>query len=140
VQDSTGKYIFIGYDKLVWCLNMKTIRAHPDYNPSEQYILKLWETVNSHSEGFVIINEYIQTLNGGVIPPFNARRKLSRYRVRVKCNETGVVYPTSTEACRALGINSSRMSNHLMRRPGFRTIYGLTFDYYKPGEIDDEEV
>jgi len=46
---------------------------------------------------------------------------------QVQCIETGEIWETAADACRAHGLSTSALSNHLNRKPGHRTIKGRTY-------------
>lgn len=46
----------------------------------------------------------------------------------IKCVETGQIFRSQAEACRILGVHSGQMACHIARKPGFKTVKGLTFE------------
>lgn len=45
----------------------------------------------------------------------------------VICNETGETWDTAVAASRAHGLSYSQLSNHLNRKPGYKTVKGRTY-------------
>lgn len=61
----------------------------------------------------------------------------------IRCVETQAVFRTRAAAARATRTDAPRMSQHLRRAPGFKTIRGLTFEvlkYYTGGFSEDLEM
>lgn len=63
------------------------------------------------------------------MPYLNANPVLSTNPKRVRCVDTGEVYPTQKAACEAHGINQSIMSQHLRGVGHYPTVGGLVFKY-----------
>jgi len=51
----------------------------------------------------------------------------SREPIVIMCCETYELFPTAAAACKAHGIQPSRLSNHLNARPGNRAIRGRSY-------------
>lgn len=50
---------------------------------------------------------------------------------KIQCVETGQVFKSQRFACKWLGINQGQLSQHLNSKPGFNSIKGMTFIFYK---------
>lgn len=61
-------------------------------------------------------------------PVCNAKGGSLHYRKRIRCVESGQIYEDQAHVSRATGISQSAISNHLNRRPGFKTCKGMTFE------------
>jgi hypothetical protein len=48
-------------------------------------------------------------------------------RQNIKCVETGEVWRTAAEACKAHGLATSALTNHLNHKPGYKTVKGRTY-------------
>ena len=81
---------------------------------------------------------------GDKVECWNEASRLSLTEPRPICNRLGLNmhgssrpilcsngqrYETQTEAAQALGINQAQLSQHLQRKPGFKSVKGLTFGY-----------
>lgn len=61
--------------------------------------------------------------------PFcNERGRVPTGRTMIRCIETGEVFENSSKACEQYSIPPGNMSNHLNRKPGHKTLKGLTFE------------
>ena len=54
---------------------------------------------------------------------------------KIQCVESGQVFKSQRFACRWLGINQGQLSQHMNRKPGFKSIKGMTFIFYTGAPI-----
>ena len=55
--------------------------------------------------------------------------RTGRHHIKVKCNETGDIYETLTEAAKTMGVGKSNLSKHLRRMPGHKSVGGHTYSF-----------
>jgi len=58
---------------------------------------------------------------------------------KIRCMETGAIYRNQTELADAVDVAQSRVSNHMNKRKGFRTIRGLSYEYFYPDTMKTQE-
>jgi hypothetical protein len=88
----------------------------------------VWEQHASEVDAYNGRARIIKQEYGEGTPPLNLTSRWNRYQ-NVRHIETGHIYRNATEACKALGIPQPRLSLHLAKRPGHKTIKGMTFEY-----------
>lgn len=118
---------FMWCDKMTDIVNFKTLKKCFDYDPNLTYEIEFLARTNNRIEGDNKLNNLIR-LNGKT-PPYNLRMVTYGNRMRILCIDTGVIYQNAQEIIRQLGLNQSVLSNHLNRRPGYRTVKGYRFIY-----------
>lgn len=98
-------------------------KEYMNANPDAIYRIRVMNI--EQTERFAASN--ILTLRKAFNPYCNAHGIFENRNSRVQCIETGIIYNSSAEACRALDLSSSALSNHLAGRTGFKTVKGYTF-------------
>lgn len=127
VKRETGGVLFVGCDKIINIALFKQLITIPQFEKDKAYIIDIYTPHRKYYEGMNAVSSFINTFCAST-PYFNTIQCLTR-TLPVQCVETGVIYDSANEACKALGIHNPRMSNHLNKRPGHKTIKGLSFVY-----------
>lgn len=129
VKNDAGTILYAGVDKICDIVTFKTLLPNPLFVASEYYNIDIFKGHSKYFIAYNMISKLIHDLCGDKMPPLNITQHYNRHS-NVICNDTGIIYRNASEACKALGIQSPRMSNHLSNKPGHKTIKGLTFRYY----------
>lgn len=126
VREEDNAVVYIGYSLLRNFFTFRTLINNPIWR---EYIGERKFTIILLSNHTAEQNARIEMRNaiGQYKPIINMDKRFYLNQGRVTCNETGTIYRNASEACLALGLPTSAMSNHLNGKPGHRTIKGLTF-------------
>ena len=121
--------VFAGYGTIRDIISCKHVMRNPAFKPDQEY------TIATHGQGYESLRDVENALGAfikgtlqGRTPPLNISATVNRY-MPVRCIETGVVYRNAAHACEELDIPAPRMSMHLARLPGHKTIYNKSFEY-----------
>lgn len=124
----TGACLFVGYDTLAAVVNLSTVRAAPGFNNGEAVGLHIHSVHTGRLDAMNAQSRKIRELCGMSTPPLNIGYRNQRQSA-VVCEQTGTQYPTASAAAEAHDVDAARMSKHLARRRGFKTVRGFTFRY-----------
>lgn len=119
--------VYIGVGKIIDILTFKTLMGNPNFNGDESHTIIIYKGFEKHHQAMNDISKIIKE-NGGRTPALNISIGI-RSHGRIKCKETGVVYKNQAEACRVMNIDQPRLSHHLKGKSGYKTIYGMTYQY-----------
>lgn len=128
VLTQSNQVIFINYDKLCNIVSFKQLLTNPDFDINAVYKVDIY---TPHNNIIAAMNEaatLTRLLCKDTAPRLNLSQRQNRV-LPVLCDQTGVKYRNASEACQSLNIPPSRMSMHLSRKPGNKTIRGLSFRY-----------
>lgn len=128
-----GKIVYIGAGTLkrAFELTGRGERWHrsmtnPDI-PWVEYEVEILESFETYPEALIreaaLIAEHQPSFNVQGIAAATRKRLLTK----VKCVETGSIYPTITKAAEAIGVTPGAISNHLNGRQGYEHIKRLHF-------------
>jgi len=129
VKNDKNEILYISSDKLTSIVAMTAISPNPQFNINHYYNIEILTAHENYHDALLTSNKLTKELCGERIPPFNISQNYSKFS-NVQYIQTGVVYRNANEACKSLGIQAPRMCNHLQKKPGHKTIKGLTFRYY----------
>lgn len=127
IRDDADNILFINYDTLVNVVTFRKLMSNPLFIKDANYNIELhgsyelsWQ---AHNACDVLIRQLCVST-----PYLNITQSTSR-RGAVLCDQTGVTYKNASEACKMLGASPSRMSMHLARHAGHKSINNMTFRY-----------
>lgn len=130
VFDMSDKLMYVGVGRMTDIVNFTELVKNPAFIPTEPWSVKVFSSHITEIEARNSTYKVIAVLSPNKeVPEFNKHSYRNRYRSHVICNETGTIYKTASEASHMIGVSSGRMSNHLSRKPGYKTIKGLTYTY-----------
>ena len=122
---SDNSAAFVWYDKAGDMLTFTQAYSNPAFNVDDEYIFTVLNWCNTKTEAQ---NAMYRIIQRDGMPDLNKTLKYNRFGA-VVCNQTGVIYRNASTAAQSLGLDQSRLSGHLQRRRGHKTIKGLTFSY-----------
>lgn len=123
------EYLYFGAGPMSEILNFRQVIGNSRFSMDKEVTVVFHSVHNNKYEALAQIPNMVRTLNGGRLPIINKESGMLRGK-EVMCMETGVTYTNARQACLMLDINPARMSQHLRKRPGFRTVEGgLTFEF-----------
>lgn len=128
VKSQNNTILYINADKLPNIVSFKQLIPDPRFNTSELYNVEILTSHANYFNAMDTVNKLIKDLCGDRIPTFNISQHYTR-NASILCHNTGVVYRNANEACQALNIHPPRMSNHLKKKIGHKSIHGQTFSY-----------
>lgn len=89
------------------------------------FILTIVSLHSTMSQAYNHVNTLIDLYK----PHCNINGKMvERKSGRVRCIETGIIYPNASRAAKANAVSTAAISNHLNGKTGYRTTRGLTFE------------
>lgn len=135
IHDSKGRCMYVNYGKWMDALSMAKVRGNPVVDPEQTYQVVLHSAHDKEGDAYNQIGKIVKMYCPTYSPPWQYTTSMNRY-IKVQCDQTGEVYNSASHACQTLGIPQSRMSQHLSRRPGYKTIKGMTFSYYKHYDME----
>lgn len=121
----TAKMIFVGTSKITQLFNFADFRKLDNYNMDDSYIIMIEDIVD---------NIGLAERSAATIRIKNNVRIYPQLRsTPVRCVDTGETFNSLVDACQTHGLTQSHLSNHLNRKPGFKTVKGkiyekITFD------------
>lgn len=118
---------YVGYCRFVDILRLPDIISHPEFDRAQRYTLQVHFLDENKYKCHNYATEILRALP---YKPIYNRVLFKQYNSNVICDQTGEVWESATACARATGIPSSRLSCHLNRRPGHKTIKGLTYSKY----------
>lgn len=128
VLNKDNEIIYIGASKLYDVINLRDLVKFESFDTTQEYVIRI---ESSHPSKFAAQNaQFLKQKELNIVTKYNSFVSVMNQK-SVKCNETGVVYKTAAEACKALDIEPSRMSCHLRDLQGHKSIKGFTFSMVK---------
>lgn len=124
----SGRCLYVGYDRLAQVMNLAKLKGNPAFDVNAIYRTVIYSQHPTNLEAYMAVTQLIRKVYGDGTPPLNMTTRENRFSP-VMCEQTGVIYRNASEACASLDIAQPRLSAHLARKPGHRTIKGLTFKY-----------
>ena len=137
LHSAEGEVLYVGYDLMADIVSFKTLRKNPAFKDDQLYSIVIVGKGETQLVAHEKAVEYRKAMCGLKLPEFNMTASINR-RMAVTCDQTGEVWRTAREACAALGIPTSNMSQHLNRTKGHRSVHGKTFSYVEFFARDDE--
>ena len=118
--------VYVGHGKLKDIITLK------DVIPCQEFEKNIFYKIVSHSEHeqkYQAYNAAAKLMHEHGTPKFNkALQYVNTHSMPVKCVQDGKIYVNAATAARAYNIQESRMSKHILRKPGHKSIYGMTFE------------
>lgn len=135
IHDPSGRCLFVGFDTLASAMAMNQVKGNPVFSMAAVMNVRLHSVHETRVSAYNAIAPLIAELSPTICPPLNMTSHANRY-LQVVCDQTGEVYQNANRACEALGVDNARLSRHLARKPGHRSIKGFTFHYINPHDRD----
>jgi len=133
------KTLFIGCGRMKDIVTFKHVLANPAFDRNAIYNIRIHTMHKRKIDGYNKISDLVDELSNGRPPPLNLVNTMNR-GTPVKDITTGIVYRNAAHACRELDIPAGRMSYHLRKMTGFKSIYGHKFEYAPNHKITDPVV
>lgn len=131
IHDAQGRCMYVGFDTLPHAVSFAQTRGNAEMDVAATYQVRIHQSFE-HSERIKAVNAVgalIKSIHHPSLQPaWNVTHHVNR-ALEVVCEQTGQRYKSASAAASALGISQSRMSQHLARKAGHRSIYGQTFKY-----------
>lgn len=126
VSNAKCQILFVGVAYIAEIFRFGDLLRNPMFNSEEVYRIDIIAKYDRALDAVNAQAVYLKEIGGA---PLNKTGTVNRRMSNVKCVQTGIVYRNASEAARVMGLNQSAMSQHLARKPGFRSIKGYTFEY-----------
>lgn len=126
--------VYVGFGHLNEIYSFRAVSALPTFDKKADYTVIIHAGYQTRFDAVNAMNAIIREVCKGNLPRLNLETFTNKGRPII-CNETGVKYPNAFKACEALNIHPPRMSAHLHRRKGHKSIHGLTFSYLRRDEL-----
>lgn len=135
----TNRCLYVGYAKLAEIATLQAVRGNPALELDKVYEVRILAHRDNVQEALRETSRQISIVYGEGTPSLNMTSRYNRY-ANVKCNQTGEVFQNASAAARALQIPQGHLSAHLARKPGHKSIKGLTFEYVHFKDLESERV
>lgn len=126
IKNSAGEIIFIGADRLVDIVTFRQVLPAKIFDKKAIYTIEIYTNHVDRLNAMNHMAKLTRLLCGDKIPILNSNIRKQKVG-RILCSETGVIYNSQSEVCRALHIDAPRLSKHLSGEKGHRSIKGLSF-------------
>lgn len=123
LQDAQGRDVFIYYCKFIDLLKLHDLVKNPAADITQTYniyVMGYYETVREAQNAHALI---VQERGQPILLKSHFYNALGM----IRCNETGQQWRNQADCVRQVGCDSSALSRHLKRQPGFATIKGMTY-------------
>lgn len=128
LTDFNGVIQYVGYDTFKGVMALEKLSGH--LTPVS-YRLSFTGPYERQIDASNAASDYIRQ-HCQQTPPLNLAATSKRGQ-QVQCDQTGIVYRNALDCAQQLAIGQGTLSNHLRRKPGHKSIRGMTFSYVKPG-------
>ncbi len=125
VLDVSDALMYIGFGKAADLLQLPELVANPAFDSSRPYRVKTVHECENRSQA---LNKASTLLMVKGMPVLNRTARVNRFGM-VKCDQTGQIFKNAKIAAERMGISQPNLSQHLSRKPGHKTIKGMTFSY-----------
>lgn len=128
LYNADGISAFVGYCQLTQLMQYPDAQQNSEFRnafkPVETFTIELITLTDNEREAWEICRTHIATEK----PLCNTRgTRVYPHLYPIICNETGEVFQTITEVCKAHGCSAGNLSNHLNNNPGFKSVKGRTY-------------
>lgn len=127
VQDE-NELLFIGHDNIANIIGFTAFKRFSDFNRNKMYKIFIYDGFDNRVDATKEVYKLVNTLAGGHIPKYN-KIDILRYNKAVIRLSDGMRFENARKAGEFMGVDSGRMSYHLQRKQGYRTIKGEIFEY-----------
>ena len=125
INTANNHTVFIWYSKAVDILSLTSLKSNPAFDANAQYTLQI---MSYHLNLIEAQNAAGALMQREGMPDLNKTLRWNR-KGPIICNETGQKFRNQAEAVQMMGINQSRLCQHLRGVPGYKTVKGLTFSF-----------
>lgn len=129
LRNDENKIVFVGYDKMIDILMFKNAIRNPAFDAEKEYEIEILSKHARALEAQRTVGEIINNACNGKIPNLNMTAYYNRNRAAVICDQTGITYQNAYQASVQMGLPQPRISQHLARKPGHKSVKGFTFRY-----------
>lgn len=123
LQNEQNIDLFIYWCKFTDVLTLSDLVKNPAFDIEQTYNLYIMGYYDTWIDASNAQHKLIMERGQPILLMSHLHNKLGM----IKCNETGQVWWRQSDCVRELGCDSSALSRHLKRQPGFATVKGLTF-------------
>lgn len=121
VHDINGTPLFLGIDKFETAILLLKVKLAEGFDINSKYNIQFQYSSITEQE----CKTFKDMTFGDFKGPFNNSN--NDKKSIIICNETGEKFNTQSELARAIGVTESRVSKHLNRLTGFKSIYNKTY-------------
>lgn len=137
IYNAQGQVIFLWYCKADDVLKFERIKRNPAFQRNQEITVNVVSWHNNIGEAQTAFSNKMQDFQH--MPELNKTISFNRYG-SIVCNETGQVFRNQAEAATVMGVNQSRLCQHLKRAPGYKTLKGYTFNFTAEKPVNKQPV
>ena len=125
----TAAIVYVGCAPLIQLMSLPDVWRNPRFDEDKYYILD----VTDYCENKIAAkNLHAQRIREKASwPEYN--RYSYEHKGMIICEQTGEVFETIADAARVHAIDPGALSNHLNRKPGFKSVKKRTYSYKRGG-------